>query len=254
MKIAALQMDIAWHDRQANYAKVRKFVKKAKEAGSDLLILPEMFSTGFSIDTSITVESLNGDTPEFLRSIARENSINVIGGLVLSRYSGGPQNVSLAIDRKGNDVALYAKTHLISILDEDTSYESGDRPVTFNLDGISMGCFICYDLRFPELFRAVVDRCMLIIVIASWPDARQGHWETLLKARAIENQCYVIGVNRVGEGGGYSFIGSSAIIDPSGEAIAEGREKETLLVAEIDPEKVREIRSTYPFLKDIRQF
>jgi omega-amidase len=117
-----------------------------------------------------------------------------------------------------------------------------------------MACFICYDLRFPELFRAVANTCMLIIVIASWPDARQGHWETLLKARAIENQCYVIGVNRVGEGGGYSFIGGSAIIDPSGETIAEGREKETLLVAEIDPEKVREIRSIYPFLKDLRQF
>lgn len=254
MKIASLQMDIAWHDRQANYDKVRKFAKKAKEVGSDLLILPEMFSTGFSVDTSATVEPLHGDTAEFLRSIARENSIHVIGGFALSRQSEIPQNVSLAINRKGQDVALYAKTHLISILDEDKSYKAGDRPVTFNLDEISIACFICYDLRFPELFRAVANACTVIIVIASWPDARQSHWEALLKARAIENQCYVIGVNRIGEGGGYSFIGGSAIIDPSGETIAEGKEEETLLVAEINPEKVRENRSTYPFLKDFKQF
>jgi len=254
MKVAALQMDIAWHDRQTNHAKVRQFAKKAKDAGAELLILPEMFSTGFSLDTAITVESLQGDTPEFLRSVAREHSMHVIGGFVLSRNNGGPQNVSLAIDRKGKDIAIYAKTHLISLLGEDTSYESGDRPATFYLDEVCTTCFICYDLRFPELFRAVADKCMLIIVIASWPDTRQAHWDTLLRARAIENQCYVIGVNRVGEGGGYSFTGGSAIIDPLGESITQGEEKETLLVADIDAEKVKEIRSQFPFLKDKRPF
>ncbi len=250
MKVAALQMDIAWHDPSANHEKARSMATQAKEAGADLFVLPEMFSTGFSMDTSITPEPLDGTTPNLLRTLARELNMAIVGGFVLERDAAGPQNVALAVDRHGNDLALYAKIHQIALLGEDVNYEPGHLPVPFQLGEIGAACFVCYDLRFPELFRAVVDHCGLILVIACWPAVRQPHWDVLLPARAVESQCFVIGVNRVGEGGGHTFLGGSAIIDPVGQILAHGGDKETLLLAEIDPAMVAEVRSTMPFLSD----
>ena len=250
MKIAALQMDITWHDRAANHEKARRMSTEAKEAGADVVVLPEMFSTGFSMETSVTPEPLDGATPDLLRSLARELNLVVVGGFVLERETGRPQNVSLVVDRSGRDLALYSKIHQIAILDEDRHYDPGDLPQPFDLDGIGVACFICYDLRFPELFRSVVDECGLIVVIASWPASRQIHWDTLLRARTIEGQFYVVGVNRVGEGGGLNFTGGSVIIDPTGRILAQGGNQEALVVAEINPSLVGEVRSSMPFLKD----
>jgi omega-amidase len=250
MKVAALQMDIAWHDRHANHVKARDLAIQAKKRGTDLVILPEMFSTGFSMDTSITPEPLNGPTPTLLRSLARELEMAVVGGFVLARENAGPQNVSLAVDHHGKDLALYAKILQIPILGEDAHYEPGDRPMPFDLQGFRAACLVCYDLRFPELFRALVDECGLILIIASWPAVRQAHWDILLQARAVESQCFVVGVNRVGEGGGNIFTGGSAIIDPAGEILAHGGDKENLVIADIDPARVAEIRSAMPFLQD----
>ena len=250
MKVAAVQMDIAWHDRKANHDKARRLAEQAKGAGAGLFVLPEMFSTGFSMDVSVTAETLDGPTPSLFRSIARAMNITVVGGFVFKGQSARPQNVSLAVGPDGNDLALYAKIHQIGILGEDGSYDPGDQPVPFDLPGLRAAAFVCYDLRFPELFRAVVDECGLIMVIASWPSTRQAHWDILLRARAIESQCFVVGVNRVGEGGGLLFTGGSAIIDPLGQVLAHGGDKETLVVADVDPDKVEEVRSTLPFLKD----
>jgi len=250
MKVAAAQMDITWHDRSANHEKARQMATIAKKAGAELFILPEMFSTGFSMDNSITSETLDGLTPTLLRTLARELNLAVVGGFVLARDDGGPQNVSLAVDSDGNDLALYAKIHQIGLLGEDQSYAPGDWPAFFSLGPLNAACFVCYDLRFPELFRLAVDRCELIIIIASWPAARQHHWDLLLRARAAESQCFVVGVNRVGQGGHLNFIGGSAIIDPLGQVIAHGGDKETLVLANVDPAKVAEVRSAMPFLKD----
>ena len=148
---------------------------------------------------------------------------------------------------------MYAKIHQIALLDENNHYAPGERPVPFDLAGSRAATLICFDLRFPELFRVLTDQCWLMIVVASWPAARQAHWDILLKARAVENQCYVVGVNRVGEGGGHLFAGGSAIIDPLGEVLALKREKEGLVVADIDPKKVKEVRSAMPFLKERRE-
>ena len=250
MRVAAAQMDIAWHDRPTNYAKARFLAEQARDTGAEILVLPEMFSTGFSMDASFTAESLDGDTPTFLRSLAHELKLTVIGGFALARDNAGPQNVALAVGRNGNDLALYAKIHQIALLGEDGSYEPGEWPVPFELEGIGAACFVCYDLRFPELFRNVVDQCGLVMIIASWPAARQRHWDILLRARALESQCFVIGVNRVGEGGGLEFAGGSAVIDPLGQVVSHGGEEETLLVADIDLAKVEEVRSAMPFLRD----
>ena len=250
MKVAAAQMDIVWHDRNANHEKIRRMAVAAKKAGADLLVFPEMAPTGFSMDTSITAEPVDGPTPTLFRDLAGNLQMAITGGFVLERKEGRPQNVSLTVDRKGADLALYAKTHQIGLLHEDQYYDPGDGPVSFHFGDMEAACLICYDLRFPELFRSLSDRCALILIIASWPAARQRHWDILLPARAVENQLYVVGVNRVGEGGGHLFTGGSAIIDPAGEMVALGGDGETLVVGEINPQRVKQVRSDMPFLKD----
>ncbi|RPI78645.1 MAG: carbon-nitrogen family hydrolase [Desulfobacteraceae bacterium] len=252
MKIAALQMDLTWHDRVANFKKAQAMAAAAKAAGVDLIVLPETFATGFSMDASFTAETLDGPTPAFLRSLARDLKTAVIGGFVLKQSGSKPYNVALAVDRNGADLALYAKIHLVGILGETEAHAPGSRPIVFQWEGIRIGCFICYDLRFPELFAPQAEQCDLMIVIASWPEMRQKHWDLLLQARAIENQCFLVGVNRVGQGGGYSFRGGSAIINPLGEILAHGADRETVVMATIDPDQAARVRTTLPFLKDRR--
>jgi omega-amidase len=252
VRLAAAQMDLVWHDRRANYTSARRLAEKAREQAAEVLVLPEMFATGFSMEVSVTAEPVDGPTPTFLRSLARELDLAVIGGFVLAEPGARPRNVSLAVDRRGRDLAVYAKMHLIRLLGEDGSHGSGQRPVPFDLGPIRAAALVCYDLRFPEIFRAVVDQCGLILVIASWPALRQPHWDILLQARAIESQCFVVGVNRVGQGGGYTFSGGSAIIDPLGRVIARAGTEETLLVADLDAAQVAQVRASLPFLADRR--
>lgn len=248
LRLALAQMDIAWHDREKNFRTARRLAEKAGQSGARALILPEMFSTGFSMDTEITAETLSGPTPCFLRSLASELGLWIIGGFALTGENNTPRNIALAVTPEGRDAALYAKIHLISLMHEDRHYAPGSVPVLFNLDGVRTACFICFDLRFPELFRSVARDCDLILVIASWPKARQAHWEALLKARAIENQCFVAGVNRVGTGGGYEFAGGSIILDPMGAVPAQAEAAEALIAGDVDPEFVARTRKEFPFL------
>jgi len=250
MRVAAAQMDIVWHDRDANHAKIRQMAERAKGAGADLLVFPEMAPTGFSMDTSVTAEPADGPTPTLFRALANDLKMAVVGGFVLKAKTGRPQNVSLAVGPTGADLALYAKIHQIGLLDEDQHYDPGDRTPSFSLNNMEASCLICYDLRFPELFRSLAEQCSFVLIIASWPAARQRHWDILLPARAVENQLYIVGVNRVGEGGGHLFTGGSAIIDPAGDIVAHGGNGETLLVGEIDPQRVKQVRADMPFLKD----
>ena len=252
MKVAALQYDIVWEDRAANYQKARRFGEKAADEKADVFVLPEMFATGFSMNRPVTVEKPDGETASFLRSLARDFHMNVIAGLVLEGKHGLGRNCALAVDRMGCDLVLYSKTHLIRILEEDEHHEYGEGPKPFSLGDMDCACFICYDLRFPELFRLIADECGLVFVIASWPDARKSHWDILLRARAVENQLYVVGVNRIGTGGDHSFSGGTVIYDPLGNMIAQGDDREGLVVGEIESAMVSEVRSTMPFLKDRR--
>ncbi len=252
MKVAALQLDIAWEDRPKNYERVSEFARQAAEKGADLFVLPEMFSTGFSMNPAVTAETSDGETTSYLRSLAKEYSIGVLGGLVLEGEGGKGHNIALAVDRNGRDLATYSKSHLFSFLDEEKFHLAGEGPAPFEFEGVQCACFICYDLRFPELFRLTADKCHAVFVIASWPNGRQLHWDTLLPARAVENQQYIVGVNRVGKGGGHQFDGGSAIYDPFGESLARGGDRECLLFADVDVARVQETRKAMPFLKDRR--
>ena len=252
IKMAGLQLDIVWEDRKANFEKVRGFAKTAVEEGVSVLVLPEMFSTGFSLNPSVTAEPSDGETPTFIRELAREFKLVVIGGYVQRRQNGKGANAALAVDSNGVKLAEYFKAHLFTFMDEEKSHDSGSEPRVFVLDGMEMACFVCYDLRFPEMFRLVANGASMVFVIASWPKERQRHWDILLPARAVENQFYVMGVNRVGTGGGHSFTGGTTIIDPMGNTIAHGGKGEGLVIAEIDTEVVADIRAKLPFLKDRR--
>jgi omega-amidase len=250
--VAGLQLDIAWGDKPANFERVRGFAAEAKARGVDLLVLPEMFATGFLLDPAATAEGEGGQTTAFLRELARENGIAVVGGLVRLRRDGKGANVALAVSKDGRVLAEYSKTHLVSLYGEDAVHEPGAGPRPFSFAGVEMACFVCYDLRFPELFRLVAAGTRVVMVIASWPSARQRHWDLLLPARAVENQQFVVGVNRVGSGGGQTFLGGTAIYDPLGDALARGGDAEGLVVAELDLDLVDRARAGLPALRDRR--
>ena len=252
MRIAGLQLDTVWEDRKTNYRRVKEFARIAKEKGADLLVLPEMFSTGFSMNLGVTMEDDNGPTTRFFRSIATSYQIAVLGGVVLKGQNGRGRNCARAIDADGNILATYAKCHLFSFMEEDKYHESGLSPQVFELKGVRVSPFICYDLRFPEIFRAVADDVHLMVIIASWPAARQQHWDVLLPARAVENQCYMLGINRVGQGDGLIYKGGSAMYGPLGNRIAFAGDQEALVLADVDLHHVDKVRSEMPFLKDRR--
>jgi len=250
--VAGLQLDIVWGDKRANFERVRRFAAEAKDRGVELLVLPEMFATGFLLEPAATAEGEGGETTAFLRDLAREHGMAVVGGLVRTRRNGRGANVAIAVAPDGRVLAEYSKTHLISLYGEGAAHEAGAAPRPFAFAGVEMACFICYDLRFPELFRLVAAGTSIVLVIASWPSLRQRHWDLLLPARAVENQQFVVGVNRVGSGGGHAFIGGTAIYDPLGNELAHGGDAEGLVVAELDLDLVAKARAGLPALGDRR--
>jgi len=180
--------------------------------------------------------------------------LNVIAGFA-AKTPGRKKlrNLAVAFDRNGSVIATYAKMHPFSLAKEDKYFSSGNTRVIFHIEGIPASVFICFDLRFPEIFRDIARGVQAIFVLANWPDSRKDHWETLLKARAIENQCFVIGVNRTGkDGNGIRYPGASHVYDPMGNDICFGGSREQLIACEIDPETVTKVRSEFPFLEDMR--
>ncbi len=254
MKIALAQMDILWESKKENYKKAEVFIKRASKEACNIIVFPEMFNTGFSMSISSIAEDMNGETASLLSELAKKYAINLIAGFsVKSPDKGKGRNLAVAYDRKGSLIMTFTKLHSFTFAREDKYYVSGEETVVFNIEGMSSSLFICYDLRFPEIFRSIAKRVQVVFIIANWPSSRKEHWETLLKARAIENQCFVIGVNRAGtDGKGLHYSGASHIFDPSGDDICSGSEEEELLICEFDPLEVREVRSKFPFLHDIK--
>lgn len=252
MRVAAYQMDIVWEDRHANFAKVRLAAQQAASQNADVLVLPEMFALGFSMNPSVTAEAEDGPTMSFLRQLAQEQGLNIVAGVVLRGTAGKGRNTALVLSRTGEPLAQYAKVHLFSYAKEQEHHEPGDSPVVFGLDGVPCTVTICYDLRFPELFRKTAQSTTVAFVIASWPKSRQRHWDILLSARAVENQQYVVGVNRVGQGGGLEYTGGTAVWSALGEQLAKGGDQEGLVVADLDVQEVARVRQTMPFLEDRR--
>jgi omega-amidase len=251
MKIALLQFDISWEDRIKNFNKVRSHAEEAKKEGADLLILPELFSTGYTMNSGSLAEDLSGETPSFLSGLAKDNKIHVLGSFI-EKTDARPKNSAVIFDRNGKLLLHYSKIHLWSFANEDKSYQAGNDISVCELENHKVAVAICYDLRFPELFRRLIDTGVeCVFVIASWPKPRIEHWDLLLKTRAIENQLFVVGVNRVGKSPLGDHPGHSKAVDPFGNIIASAKEnKEEIVIAEIDFDSVSKSREQLPFLKD----
>ena len=255
MKVALLQLNSVWEDIRENHFRAAELISSAAAQGCDVAVLPEMFPTGTSSNTAITAEPANGPTDVFLSAVAKKHTMNIIAGFALQGKDQESKagNIAAVYNRQGDRVALYTKIHPFSPALANRSYEAGSAPVIFTLEGAACGIFICYDLRFPEAFRSIAKKVQAIFVIANWPRARIEHWETLLKARAIENQCFVIGVNRTGvDGNGLYYSGCSQIIDPWGRVLCHGSEREPVVIKEFDPREADRYRAKYKFLNDMK--
>jgi predicted amidohydrolase len=250
MRIALIQMNLAWEDVAENHRRAGALLADAAREGARLAILPEMFSTGFSMASERIAQPEGGESEEFLRDQARALGIWALAS-VPQKGEPRPKNVALLVSPSG-DVVRYAKIHPFSFGGEDLHYAPGDRVVTATVEGVRVTPFVCYDLRFPEPFRVAAQDTDLFVVVANWPETRREHWRLLLRARAIENQAYVAGVNRAGEGGGLRYVGDSAAIGPLGEIIAEAGEGETVLMCDVDPAVVAKLRARFPALEDVR--
>jgi predicted amidohydrolase len=252
VRLAAIQHDIAWEDRDTTLARLEGPVAAAAGTGARFVALTEMFATGFSMSTDRTAEDLDGPIVTWMRSQAADNDVWLAGSLALRDPELDlPVNALCVV---GPDGALhrYDKLHPFSYAGEHERFAPGDRFVTVDLEGIRLTLFVCYDLRFADEFWATARDTDVYLVVANWPEARRHHWRALLDARAIENQAYVVGVNRVGEGGKLRYAGDSRIVDPLGEVLAAGAGGETILLADLDPQVVRDVRSSLPFLPDRR--
>jgi predicted amidohydrolase len=255
MRVALIQLDLAWEDARENHTRADRRLREAAALGARLAILPEMFCSGFSMDPGKVAEPEDGPTETFLRDTADGLGMWILAGVPLrgSDTARGPRNVAALVSPDGA-IERYTKIHPFSFGDENAHYVAGDRVARWNVEGLRITPFICYDLRFPEPFRATADDTDAYVVIASWPEKRRHHWSTLLRARAIENQAYVLGVNRVGQGGGLAYSGQSVAVDPWGEALVEASSQEAVLVTDIDPAVISEARRTFPPLADRRSF
>ena len=251
MKIALVSLDQVWEDKEANRHLCIQYIKKAKDAGAQLTIFPEMTLTGFSMNTRHIQENLSdSDTIPFFKELAQEYGMAIVFGIVLGKMDKATNNM-VVIDHEGNILTRYEKIHPFTFANEDQFYIGGNELATAELNGICLGCTICYDLRFPELFSALGTQCDMIINIANWPEKRVDHWHTLLKARAIENQLFIIGVNRTGtDGTGLSYVKSSSIINANGDTLSPLSSDNCLEVFEVLPEYTSNYKKSFSTTQD----
>ncbi|MCB9567864.1 MAG: carbon-nitrogen family hydrolase [Myxococcales bacterium] len=252
MRIAAVQSDIAWEDPEANFARLRPRIAAAAAADARLVVLPEMFACGFSMETERIAEPVGGPSSTFLFDQAMLHKIWICGSIPEIAEGGGKPHNTLVIAGPDGEAHRYRKIHPFTFAGEHERYAAGDRHLRLEIEGTRLTFFICYDLRFADEFWARAHDTDAFVVVANWPERRRHHWSTLLRARAIENQTYVIGVNRVGKGGELVYTGDSAIIDPWGEVLASAAGDPTMLLAEIDPGRVADARAIFPVLADRR--
>jgi len=248
MRVGAVQHDIAWENPEANFAALAPRIDEAAARGAQFIALTEMYSNGFSMNTAAIAEPIDGPSTAFLIEAARRSGAWVCGSIPeLAVDADKPYNCLVLAGPDGS-VHRYAKKHRFAFAGEDEHYSAGSENVTVTIAGVRLSLFVCFDLRFAPDFWDAADDTDLYVVVANWPAVRSAHWTTLLQARAIENQAYVLGVNRVGHGDGIDYTGDSRIFDPLGETIAEAPAgEEVLLMGDVDADVVARVRSRFPF-------
>ncbi|MFD2092511.1 nitrilase-related carbon-nitrogen hydrolase [Blastococcus deserti] len=256
MRIAAVQHDIVWEDREANFERLAPQVARAAGAGAELVLLSETFSTGFSMTPGIG-EPEDGPSARFLAGQAAEHGVWVGGTCPEIARDGGPGEElpynSFVLAGPDGTTHRYRKLHPFTHAGEHERFRAGEKPVTVEIGGLRVTPFVCYDLRFANVFWQAAPETDVYLVPANWPGSRRLHWQTLLQARAIENQAYVVGCNRVGTAGdGTEHVGDSRIVSPMGELLATAAGVETIVLSDVDPAEVAGARDRMKFLPDRR--
>ncbi len=256
MKIVGLQFEIAWEDRRSCYARIESALGKAGRFSPEtLVVLPELALAGFTMNAEGVSEPRGGESENFLAEMAQKFEMHILGGVAVDLGDGKAANEAVCFTPNGQEVARYRKRRPFSKVDEGNYYSAGNETVVFSIGDWKIAPLICYDLRFPELFReAVLAGAEVFVVIANWPSVRVDHWTTLLRARAIENLAYVVGVNRSGSDPYHPYPGASIIVNPKGEVLAQAGTEAALVSAELDRTALLEWRSDFPALDDLKRF
>jgi omega-amidase len=254
--VSLLQMDIAIGEPDRNFAKLTVMLEKAilAEPKPDVIVFPEMWNTGYALEQIQQLADEDGErTKQFISAFCLKHRVHIIAGSIAEKKADEVRNTVYVFNRAGELTSHYSKMHLFRLMDEEKFLASGNTIGKAEIDSIPAGVMICYDIRFPELARTLaLDGAKILFVPAEWPHPRLHHWRTLLMARAIENQMFVVSCNRVGISGSTHFFGHSLIIDPWGEIIAEGGEQEEIVSAALDLAEVDKVRSRIPVFEDRR--
>lgn len=283
-RIGLAQTDILWENVEENKKRAEEFFQKAKENHVELLLFPEMSLTGFSMNVEKTTKDWE-EQVEFFRERSLYYEMTVVFGCAVpvndrqwinddQKESGDQQELfsvhgagkereeetekknyenHLFVIENGRIRMDYRKIHPFTYGQEGEYFQGGKQIITMEWEKTTLGAFICYDLRFPEIFQISSEDSAIIVVIANWPETRIRQWDCLLQARAIENQCFIAGVNRTGKGGGLSYNGHSALYGPTGERMTVLCEEESLLIGDVDVEEVRKLREAFPVKKDRKE-
>jgi predicted amidohydrolase len=246
-------MNIALGDVKKNFNRVSEWTEEAARRGSHLMVLPELWSTGYALEQGKELaSSLNSGLFAEQTGLATQHKISIVGSILEKRGIAVTNSASFFAPN-GRMMGVYRKIHLFGLMDEDKWLQPGEAPLSIDLPWGTTGLAICYDLRFPELFRHyALEGAILMILPAEWPLVRIDHWRTLIQARAIENQCYMVACNAAGETGDTVFGGHSMIVDPWGKIVVEAGEDPMLVTAEIELDLVKEVRQRIPVFDDRR--
>nr|WP_315221253.1 amidohydrolase [uncultured Flavobacterium sp.] len=251
MKIALIQSDLYWEDIAKNRSHFNEQINSIQQK-VDLIVLPEMFSTGFTMNASEVAETMQGETILWMQSVAKEKNVAITGSLIVTEKAQY-YNRMLFVFPSG-EIQYYNKRHLFSLAGEDKFYTKGTQKTIIDYLGWKICLQICYDLRFP-VFARNTENYNLLLYVANWPKVRTNAWDALLKARAIENMTYVLGVNRIGvDANNYEYIGHSQAIDFLGHFLLEPQEQEGVFIVELDKKTMLETRQKLDFLSDKDEF
>ncbi len=284
LTITFIQPNLIWENKKANLALLQQKIESIKEK-TEVVILPEMFSTGFSMKPELLAETMSGETIEWMKKIASSKKIIITGSVIIKELAPSllPARAGTDGERAGGEAfynrliwmlpngeyGMYDKRHLFAYGEEHNHYSAGNKRLIAQVKGWKINLQICYDLRFPVWARQTAPsqpppkgeekeaslEYDLLVYVANWPEKRSAAWKTLLQARAIENQCYVVGVNRVGEDGNkINHSGDSMIIDPLGEIVYHKENEEDVFTYTLQKEKLDEVRKKFPFWKDADPF
>jgi omega-amidase len=253
LSISLAQMNIALGDTQKNMRKFDEYTAEAARRGSNIIVFPELWNTGYALDQSRELAAqVNAGVFAHASTVATQNKICIVGSM-LEKRGMEVANCAPFFAPNGKILGVYRKIHLFRLMEEDKWLQPGASGMTMDLPWGKTSLAICYDLRFPELFRRyAVEGSKLMLIPAEWPIQRIEHWRALLIARAIENQCYIVATNACGQTGETTFGGHSMIVDPWGKIIVEAGETPNLLTAEIDLDLVDEVRAKIPVFEDRR--